>query len=73
IGYQAQVIPAILAAFTLVYLEKFFRKICPAVVSMIVVPIFLVTDQQIPTGSMWKTASPISQRKLSMPAQNWLM
>ncbi len=38
IGYQAQVIPAILAAFTLVYLEKFFRKICPSVVSMIVVP-----------------------------------
>ena len=38
IGYQAQVIPAMLAAFTLVYLEKFFRKICPAVVSMIVVP-----------------------------------
>ena len=38
IGYQAQVIPAVLAAFTLVYLEKFFRKICPAVVSMIVVP-----------------------------------
>ena len=38
IGYQAQVIPAILAAFTLVYLEKFFRKITPQVVSMIVVP-----------------------------------
>lgn len=38
IGYQAQVIPAILAAFTLVYLERFFRKVCPAVVSMIVVP-----------------------------------
>ena len=38
IGYQAQVIPAVLAAFTLVYLEKFFRKICPSVVSMIVVP-----------------------------------
>ena len=38
IGYQAQVIPAILAAFTLVYLEKFFRKITPPVVSMIVVP-----------------------------------
>ena len=38
IGYQAQVIPAILAAFTLVYLEKFFRKICPSVISMIVVP-----------------------------------
>ena len=38
IGYQAQVIPAILAAFTLVYLEKFFKKICPSVISMIVVP-----------------------------------
>ena len=38
IGYQAQVIPAMLAAFTLVYLEKFFRRICPAVISMIVVP-----------------------------------
>lgn len=38
IGYQAQVIPAMLAGFTLVYLERFFRKICPAVISMIVVP-----------------------------------
>lgn len=38
IGYQAQVLPAILAAFTLVYLEKFFRKITPQVISMIVVP-----------------------------------
>ena len=38
IGYQAQVIPAMLAAFTLVYLEKFFRKVCPAVISLIVVP-----------------------------------
>ena len=38
IGYQAQVLPAILAGFTLVYLERFFRKICPAVISMIVVP-----------------------------------
>ena len=38
IGYQAQVIPAILAGFTLVYLERFFRKIVPTVVSMIFVP-----------------------------------
>ena len=38
IGYQAQVIPAILAALTLAYLEQFFRKIVPPVVSMIVVP-----------------------------------
>ena len=34
----APLIPAMLAAFTLVYLEKFFRKICPPVISMIVVP-----------------------------------
>lgn len=38
IGYQGQVLPAILAAFTLVYLEKFFRKITPQVISMVVVP-----------------------------------
>lgn len=38
IGYQGQVLPAILAAFTLVYLEKFFRKVTPQVLSMIVVP-----------------------------------
>ena len=38
IGYQAQVIPAMLAAFTLAYLEKFFNKITPSVVKMIVVP-----------------------------------
>ena len=40
IGYQGQVLPAVLAAFTLVYLEKFFRKITPQVVSMIIVPFF---------------------------------
>ncbi len=38
IGYQAQVIPAMLAGFVLVYLEKFFRKISPEYISMIVVP-----------------------------------
>lgn len=38
IGYQAQVIPAILAGFALVYIERFFRKITPSVISMIVVP-----------------------------------
>lgn len=40
IGYQAQVIPAMLAGFTLVYLEKFFRKISPSYISMITVPFF---------------------------------
>lgn len=38
IGYQGQVIAAMMAGFVLVYLEKFFRRICPAVISMIVVP-----------------------------------
>lgn len=38
IGYQGQVLPAIFAAFTLVYLERLFRKITPQVISMIVVP-----------------------------------
>ena len=38
IGYQGQVIAAMMAGFVLVYLEKFFRKICPEVISMIVVP-----------------------------------
>lgn len=40
VGYQAQVIPAILAGFVLVYLEKFFKKITPQAVSMIIVPFF---------------------------------
>lgn len=40
IGYQAQVLPAIMAGFVLVYLEKGLRKITPVVVQMIVVPFF---------------------------------
>ena len=38
IGYQGQVVAAILAGFVLVYLEKFFKKVCPEVISMVVVP-----------------------------------
>ena len=38
IGYQGQVIAAMMAGFVLVYLEKFFKKIGPEVISMIVVP-----------------------------------
>lgn len=65
IGYQAQVIPAILAAFTLVYLEKFFRKICPAVISMIVVPfcslVLSVMAAHFVLGPIgWKIGSVIS-------------
>ena len=40
IGYQAQVIPAMLAGFMLAYLEIFFRKIVPQAISMIFVPLF---------------------------------
>ncbi len=65
IGYQAQVIPAILAAFTLVYLEKFFRKIVPQVVSMIVVPfcslVLAVMASHFVLGPVgWKIGSAIS-------------
>ena len=65
IGYQAQVIPAILAAFTLVYLERFFKKITPQAISMIVVPFFSLLLSVIaahwvlgPIG--WKIGSAIS-------------
>lgn len=65
IGYQAQVIPAILAAFTLVYLERFFRKICPQVISMIVVPfcslVLAVMASHFVLGPIgWKIGSAIS-------------
>jgi PTS system trehalose-specific IIC component len=40
IGYQAQVIPAILAALVLVFLERWLRKVIPESVSMIFVPLF---------------------------------
>ena len=65
IGYQAQVIPAILAAFTLVYLEKFFQKITPQVVSMIVVPfcslLLAVIAAHFVLGPIgWKIGSAIS-------------
>ncbi|MBD7914402.1 PTS system trehalose-specific EIIBC component [Clostridium sp. Sa3CUN1] len=66
IGYQAQVIPAILAGFVLVYLEKFFRKISPAAISMIIVPFFALIPAVIiahtvlgPIG--WKIGDVISQ------------
>jgi len=65
IGYQAQVIPAVLAAFTLAYLEKFFRRITPQVVSMIVVPfcslLLAVMASHFVLGPIgWKIGSAIS-------------
>ncbi len=38
IGYQAQIIPAMLAGYLLVFLEKKLRKVVPEYISMIVVP-----------------------------------
>ena len=65
IGYQAQVLPAILAALTLVYLEKFFKKLIPSIVQMIFVPFFSLGLAVIaahfvlgPIG--WKIGSAIS-------------
>ena len=65
IGYQAQVLPAILAAFVLVYLEKFFRKITPQVISMVVVPfcslLLAVMAAHFVVGPIgWKIGSAIS-------------
>ncbi len=65
IGYQAQVLPAIMAAFALVYLEKFFRKVTPQVVSMIVVPfcslVIAVIAAHVVIGPIgWKIGSAIS-------------
>lgn len=66
IGYQAQVIPAMLAGFVLVYLEKFWRKHCPDAISMIVVPFLSLLPAVIiahtivgPIG--WKIGDMISQ------------
>lgn len=65
IGYQAQVIPAMLAGFLLVYLERFFRKHIPEAVSMIFVPFFSLIPTILaahlilgPIG--WKIGSAIS-------------
>ena len=65
IGYQAQVLPAMLAAFTLAYLERFFKKIIPQVVQMILVPffslLFAVMAAHFILGPIgWKIASWIS-------------
>ena len=39
VGYQGQVIPALLAGLTLAYLEIFWRKYIPEVISLIFVPL----------------------------------
>ncbi|MBS4224998.1 PTS system trehalose-specific EIIBC component [Lederbergia citrea] len=65
IGYQAQVIPAILAGLLLSFLELRLRKIIPSAISMIVVPFLALVPTVIishvvlgPIG--WKIGSAIS-------------
>ena len=47
IGYQAQVIPAMLAGFVLAYLEIWLRKWIPQYISMIVVPLLALVPTVI--------------------------
>ncbi|MDD7796019.1 PTS system trehalose-specific EIIBC component [Clostridium sp. 'White wine YQ'] len=65
IGYQAQVIPAMLAGFLLAFLETRLRKVVPEYISMIVVPFFALVPTVLiahtilgPIG--WKIGSAIS-------------
>ncbi|GAB6384030.1 PTS system trehalose-specific EIIBC component [Enterococcus cecorum] len=79
IGYQAQVIPAMMAGFLLVYLERFFRKRIPESVSMIFVPFFSLLPTIIAAHTIlgpigWKIGSGISwivNTGLESPL-NWL-
>jgi len=43
VGYQAQVIPAMLAGILLAYLENFFKRIVPAYLYLVVVPFVALT------------------------------
>ena len=65
IGYQAQVIPAIMAGFALVYLERFFKKVAHPLLAQIIVPFCSLTLAVMaahfiigPIG--WKLGSAIS-------------
>lgn len=79
VGYQAQIIPALLVGFTLVFLERGLRKITPSVIQMIIVPFFAVVPTVIlahtvlgPVG--WKIGNGISafvQAGFTSPAA-WL-
>ena len=79
IGYQAQVIPAMLAGFTLSYLERFFKKIIPDAVQMIFVPFFALLISIIVAHTIlgpigWKIGSAISSvvYKGLTSTLNWL-
>ncbi|MDO4776737.1 MAG: PTS system trehalose-specific EIIBC component [Cardiobacteriaceae bacterium] len=76
IGYQGQVIAAIMAGFVLVYLERFFRRVTPAVISMIVVPFCALVPAVIiahvlvgPIG--WKVGTAIANAVYGGLTSNW--
>ncbi|WP_159723751.1 PTS system trehalose-specific EIIBC component [Enterococcus sp. CSURQ0835] len=79
IGYQGQVLPAMLAGFLLVYLERFFRKHIPESIAMIFVPLFSLLPTIIAAHTIlgpfsWKVGSLISaavNAGLTSPL-NWL-
>lgn len=59
------IVPAILAGFCLAYLEKFFAKICPKIISVIFVPFFSLLLAAVTTHFVlgpigWKIGSWIS-------------
>lgn len=65
IGYQAQVLPAIMVGFTFVYLERFFKKITPGPIQMIIVPFFTVVPTVLLAHTLlgpigWKIGSVVS-------------
>lgn len=79
IGYQAQVIPAILAGLVLAYSEMFWRKKIPDAISMIFVPLFSLVPAVIiahvvlgPIG--WKVGQWISAGVMAglTSSFNWL-
>lgn len=64
-GYQGQVIAALMAAFVLVGLEKFWTKVTPEIVRQIVVPfmslvpaVFIATLSWVPSVGRSATPSP---------------
>ena len=65
IGYQGQVIAAMMAGFVLVYLEKFLKKHCPEVISMIVVPFCSLVPAVILPILLWDR----SDGRSGMPLQ----
>ncbi len=79
IGYQAQVIPAMLAGYLLAVLEKKLRKVIPEYISMIVVPFLALVPTVLVAHTIlgpigWKIGTVISNGVYSglTSAAKWL-